>query len=88
MICSHVQGINSKMELDCANVTNWVGPDYESPIGVDDVTFMFGLSVCIGGVLGVLGGMGLSLLLRPRSVVMVSNMVFKEINDIIAGSSG
>ena len=67
-----LQGINSKMELDCANVTNWVGPDYQSPIGVDDVTFMFGLSVCIGGVLGVLGGMGLSLLFRPRSVTMVA----------------
>ena len=54
------------MLAGCENVTHWEGPDYESPITKDDVTFMFGVSVCVGGILGVLGGMGLSLLLRPR----------------------
>ena len=55
----------------CSNVTDWVGPDYQSPITEDSVTFMFGVIVCIGGLLGVIGGMVTSVLLRPRSIINI-----------------
>ena len=59
-------------------MTNWVGPNYESPITEDGVTFMFGVVVCLGGLLGVIGGMVMSVKLRPQ---------FMWIDPVICGVS-
>jgi len=72
------KGINSTKLPECSNVTNWEGPDYQSPITLDGITFVFGVVVCIGGLLGVIGGMVTSVFLRQR---------FQWIDPVICGVS-
>ena len=49
-------GISSKTLVTCNTSSEWVGPDYESPIPADDITFAFGMAVSLGGFFGVLLG--------------------------------
>ena len=49
-------GINSKTLALCNTSSQWMGPDYESPIPSDDITFAFGVAVSLGGFFGVILG--------------------------------
>ena len=49
-------GINSKSLALCNTSSGWVGPDYQSPIPADDITFAFGMAVSMGGFFGVMLG--------------------------------
>ena len=49
-------GINTKSLAACNTSSGWVGPDYESPIPADDITFAFGMAVSMGGFFGVMLG--------------------------------
>ena len=49
-------GISSKSLALCNTSTGWEGPEYESPIPADDITFAFGMAVSMGGFFGVMLG--------------------------------
>ena len=49
-------GINTKSLVACNTSSGWMGPDYESPIPADDITFAFGMAVSMGGFFGVMLG--------------------------------